>query len=200
MTAFTIGHSTHALGFFLSLLDRHHITAVADVRSAPFSRQNPQFNRDALAQALREADIEYVFLGADLGARSKDPGHYVDGKVQYERLENSAAFKRGIARILSGMEEYRVAILCAEKDPITCHRGILISRVLTTNDVPVRHILATGELEEHSDSVRRLVREVGLAENDMFRPWDEAVSEAYRRRESEIAATTGWPTRAESSA
>ncbi len=184
----------------MSLLRLHHITAVADVRSAPSSRLNPHFNRDALAQALREADIEYVFLGADLGARSKDPAHYAAGKVQYERLENSSAFKRGIARVMDGIEEYRVALLCAEKDPLTCHRGILISRVLAADGLSVSHILANGELEEHADSERRLVREVGFAENDMFRPWDEAAAEAYRRRESEIAATTGWSTRAQSSA
>jgi uncharacterized protein (DUF488 family) len=199
-TVFTIGHSIHPIEVFVSLLNRHRITAVADVRSTPFSRQNPQFNRESLAQVLRESDIVYVPLGDELGARSKDPAHYADGKVQYERLEHSTAFKRGIARVTEAADEYRIALLCAEKDPITCHRGILIARVLTADGVTVSHVLPNGDVEEHADSVRRLVREVGLPENDMFRVWDETVAEAYRRRENDIAATTGWTSRTPTSA
>lgn len=80
-TLFTVGHSTHAADHFLDLLKRNGVTAIADVRSSPFSRHSPQFNRDRLSALLREHGIAYAFLGKELGARSQDPACYVDGKV-----------------------------------------------------------------------------------------------------------------------
>ena len=134
-TVFTVGHSTHALDDFLALLLRHGITAIADVRSSPYSRMNPQFNRETLHAALKGAGIAYVFLGAELGARSRDPDCYEDGKVQYDRLARTAAFQRGLARVQQGAAQYRLALMCAEKEPLDCHRTILVARHLETTQV-----------------------------------------------------------------
>src|SRR4051794_8116259 len=98
----TIGHSTHSAARFVELLRQHHVTAVADVRSSPYSRHVPQFNRETLRSMLRENEIHYVFLGKELGARSTDPSCYVDGRVQYGRLATTSEFMEGIARILAG--------------------------------------------------------------------------------------------------
>src|SRR5439155_9113013 len=124
-TVFTIGHSTHPQERFISLLRQHGITALCDVRSTPYSRMNPQFNREELAGALLAQDIEYRFLGKELGARSDDPHCYEAGKVQYERLAETTQFQYGLKRVLKGMKEgFRVVLMCAEKEPLECHRTI----------------------------------------------------------------------------
>src|SRR4051812_3837741 len=105
-TVFTVGHSTHTQERFIELLSMHAITAVCDVRSTPFSRVNPQFNRKELKKALSAHDIEYVFLGKELGARSEDADCYVNGKVQYDRLAHTDSFKLGIQRVQKGMQSF----------------------------------------------------------------------------------------------
>src|SRR5689334_23368665 len=97
---FTIGHSTHSWGDFITLLTTHRVTAIADVRSVPRSRFNPQFNKDILSARLQERDIRYVFLGEELGARSSDPCCYVQGRVSYERLAQTDLFRQGLQRVL----------------------------------------------------------------------------------------------------
>jgi uncharacterized protein (DUF488 family) len=85
---FTVGHSNHPLDHFIALLQRHDIAAIADVRSKPYSRANPQFNRDELKEALTHTGIVYVFLGKELGARSEDAACYENGKVQGFELKH----------------------------------------------------------------------------------------------------------------
>ena len=96
-TVFTIGHSTHALEAFIALLRRHDVTAVADVRSAPYSRFNPQFNREPFADALVSEGLRYVFLGNSLGGRSDDPACCEDGRIRYDRVAETESFKSGLA-------------------------------------------------------------------------------------------------------
>lgn len=186
---YTIGHSVHPIEEFIGLLMRHQITAVADVRSSPYSRFNPQFNREALKSALEHAGIEYVFLGDELGARSKDRSCYVNGQVDYDLLGSTLPFKRGLDRIVQGAEKHRIALMCAEKDPLACHRAILVSRHLVARGFVVQHILEDGSLQSHDEAVSRLLDEIGLPEHDLFRSREEMVDEAYRRRGLEIAYT-----------
>ncbi len=110
---FTVGHSTHSAAKVLELLRRNEITAIADVRSQPYSRMNPQFNREPMKDALKSAGISYVFLGRELGARSEDRSCYIDGKVQYDRLARTDLFQRGLARVVDGASRHRIALLCA---------------------------------------------------------------------------------------
>lgn len=186
-TTYTIGHSTHTIDTLLSLLAQHQITAVADVRSSPHSRLNPQFNRNALAQALKQVGVSYVFVGKELGARSENPACYLDGKVQYDLLAKTELFRAGLERVIRGSQDHRVVLLCAEKDPIACHRAILIARKLRDGGVDVQHILANGDLESHEQLIERLLAEMDLAKPDLFRPRNEAIEEAYRRRADQIA-------------
>lgn len=183
----TIGHSIHPIAEFLDLLSENGVTAIADVRSSPFSRHAPQFNRDALKLALKQAGIAYVFLGNRLGARSDDPCHYDRGKVVYERLAASAGFREGIDRLLAGAETYRVALMCAEKDPLTCHRTILVSRSLVEQGIAVDHILADGQVETHEEALVRLMHELGIGEKDLFASPAELREKAYREQEDRIA-------------
>ena len=178
-TLYTIGHSNHALEDFLQLLRRHGISAVADVRSSPYSRYTSQFNREVLQAALKEAEIAYVFLGRELGARREDPSCYRDGRVCFERVARTELFQAGLSRLRAGAESYRIAVMCAEKDPTSCHRMILVCRHLRAAELRIDHILEDGELENNDDTERRLMRELGIAENDLFASREELVEHAY---------------------
>jgi uncharacterized protein (DUF488 family) len=184
---YTIGHSTHTIEKFIELLKSRSITAVCDVRSRPYSRMNPQFNREPLKQALRAANIKYVFLGKELGARSEDKSCYRNGQVQYDLLAQTDKFKQGIERVREGARFYRVALMCAEKEPLECHRAILVSRKLFEEDLPIKHILGDGRLEEHEHTLERLISKLKIPEGDMFRSHDATIDEAYMRQGIEIA-------------
>lgn len=185
-TVYTVGHSNHSIEKFVGLLSANAVTAVADVRSQPFSRRHPQFNQERLAAALAQQDIEYVFLGKELGARSEDPSCYENGKVQYGRLAAAPAFKAGIERVLMGAEKFRVALLCAEKEPLDCHRTLLVSRALENSGASIAHILADGSVEPQERTMTRLIDLVGLSKDDLFRH-DDLVATACRLREDKIA-------------
>jgi uncharacterized protein (DUF488 family) len=186
-TIFTVGHSTHSSEKFLGLLGTHRVTAVADVRSMPYSRMNRQFNREALQAELRRKSIAYVFLGRELGARTDDRSCYVAGKVQYDRLAATDLFREGLERVRRGADEHRIALLCAEKDPLTCHRCILVGRQLVSTGVDVQHILANGQLETHAAALKRLVSELRIEQTELFGGPRDIFAEAYRLRGEQIA-------------
>lgn len=184
---YTIGHSNHPIEGFLALLAQHGIEAVADVRSAPYSKMYPQFSREALARALADAGVHYMFLGRELGARTNDPACYVDGKVSYARLARTAPFQRGLAQVKQESAERRVALMCAEKDPLTCHRAILVGRELAAQGAEVRHILAGGAVEPQADAERRLLDLAGLPREDLFLSREELIVQAHEIQGAKIA-------------
>lgn len=186
-SVFTIGHSTHSAEVFLALLRQHGIEAVADVRSSPFSRFNPQFNREPLEQFLKTNGIRYVFLGKELGARSEDRSCYLDGRVQYGRLAQTPLFQNGLDRVLQGAAKYHVALMCAEKEPLECHRTLLVAKAVLARGQPVLHIHADGHLETHEAAMERLLEVTGLPKEDLFRSKQELLSEALTRQEQQVA-------------
>lgn len=185
-TIYTVGHSAHEMAHFTDLLAQHDIEAVADVRSAPYSRRHPQFNRDNLKEALRANGIAYVFLGKELGARSKDPTCYANGRVDFRKLARTALFRSGIKRALEGSQQMRIALMCAEKEPLACHRTLLVARELVRMGSEVNHILADGTLEKHQAAINRLCKQLGIAE-DLLRSPDEIENDAYAAQEEKIA-------------
>uniref|UniRef100_A0A7C2WT04 DUF488 domain-containing protein n=1 Tax=Thermorudis sp. TaxID=1969470 RepID=A0A7C2WT04_9BACT len=188
---FTIGHSAHTIDEFIGLLRRHGVDAVADVRSMPYSRVAPQFNREALARRLRAEGIRYVFLGEELGGRPADPSCYENGQVRYERLAQTERFKYGIERVIRGANRYRIALMCTEKEPLECHRTLLVARALHDRGVDVRHILADGRLEAHEMTMERLLDLLGLRQVDLFgshsRSHEEMLADAIARQASKVA-------------
>jgi uncharacterized protein (DUF488 family) len=156
-TLFTLGHSSHPILRVVELLRQHGVTAVCDVRSKPYSRRNPQFNREAFAKSLAEAGIAYVFLGKELGGRPEDPACYVDGRVDYERMARTALFEEGMRRLAEDAGRYRVALVCAEKDPADCHRAMLVGREAHGRGWTVNHILADGGVATQNDVVGGLL-------------------------------------------
>jgi uncharacterized protein (DUF488 family) len=184
---FTVGHSNLELGQFVALLKQHGIQAVADVRSSPYSQFTPQFNRELLQRALREQGISYVFLGEELGARRSEPECYVNGRADYPLIAGTPAFIRGVERITQGAAKMRVAMMCAEKDPLDCHRCILVSPRLRERGMAVQHILSDGTLESQEQAEIRLAQSFDLPERELFRSSGEIVAEAYRLQGEKIA-------------
>ena len=154
---FTVGHSNHLLDLFLELLARHRIDTLADVRSAPYSRFNPHFNRRALAAALEARGIRYVFFGRELGGRPDDPACIENGRVSYERVARTERFQDGLERLINAAATNRMAMMCAEKEPLDCHRTLLVGQALVGRGVEIRHILGDGRLEPHEDTIDRLL-------------------------------------------
>jgi uncharacterized protein (DUF488 family) len=175
------------LASFIGLLKLHAIQAVADVRSFPYSQYNPQFNRESLRITLREQGLSYVFLGQELGARRSEPECYVAGRADYARIAQTPAFRLGVDRITEGAAKMRIAMMCAEKDPVDCHRCVLISPRLRERNIHVMHILGDGSLESQSQTERRLARLFDLPESELFRSSEEIVAEACRRQGEKIA-------------
>jgi uncharacterized protein (DUF488 family) len=171
-TLFTIGYVGRSSEDFIALLERHKITALCDVRSMPYSSRNSQFNREPLKKVLKSCNIEYVFLGDELGARPKDTSCYVDGKAIYQKIAATTLFQNGLERIKLGMQKgYVLALMCAEKDPMTCHRSILICRNLRGQSIDIRHIIDQETTETQADLEKRLIAQLKL-HPDMFKDTD----------------------------
>ena len=126
---YTIGYATKPIDEFISQLQRHNIQAVADVRSVPYSKVFIDYHKEAIQRSLARHHIKYVYLGEELGPRSKDDSHYnQSGQVQYDRLMQAPLFLDGLKRLMTGLKKnLTIALMCAEKDPATCHRSLLIA-------------------------------------------------------------------------
>jgi uncharacterized protein (DUF488 family) len=184
---YTVGHSNHEIAAFLELLRRQGIAAIGDVRSQPYSRYVPQYSQGPLKAALIEAGIAYLFLGDKLGARSDNPACYEHGKVQFDRLAQEPGFLEGIAQVIDHKDRQCLALLCAEKDPIECHRGLLVARKLHESGVAVSHILADGTLETHEALETRLLKLCKLPPGDMFTSREDFLADAYTLQGHRIA-------------
>ena len=190
---FTIGHSSHAIADFLALLGQHAVSAVADVRSTPFSRFNPQFNREVLHRKLTAAGIAYVYLGSELGGRSADPTCYEGGRICYDRVAKTPSFQDGLRRLEKGMAEHRIALMWAEKEPLHCHRSLLVAQAWDTQGVCISHIHANGSLDRHASAMDRLLDVACLpSEGDdlLAQPRAELVATAIRWQTARVGYAT----------
>lgn len=183
----TIGHSNHPIEVFSGLLAMHGVEMVCDVRSHPYSRFNPQFNREPLARRLEERGVGYIHLGGELGPRTDDPACIVEGKVRYDLLVATERFRQGLDRLREIMVVRKTALMCAEKDPLLCHRAILVCRRLRARDISIVHILEDGSTEEHPDLEQRLLRLLGIPPTDLFETEEEIIERAYTLQGERIA-------------
>lgn len=200
----SVGHSNHELAEFLRLLQGAGVTAIADVRSFPYSRRLPQFNKSSLEHALRDVGIACVFLGHQLGGRPDDDELYDDtGRVDYEKVRATASFREGLTRLLRGTERYVVAMMCGEADPLDCHRGLMITPALVELGVSPDHLRKDGSLETTAQMEARLRKAIGseamfdglfagVLPEDLRR---EITAEAYRMMASKKAYRRGAPGR-----
>lgn len=188
VSVFTVGHSNLSLEAFQQMLAQHEIQAVADVRSTPYSEYTPQFNRETLQKALDMQGIEYFFMGDALGARREEASCYrEDGVADYALIAEASLFKAGLERAEQRARAMRLALMCSEKDPLQCHRFLLISRQLKKRGLSIFHILEAGTVESQSETENRLLRELNLMELDLFRSEAEVLDEAYDRQGAKSA-------------
>jgi uncharacterized protein (DUF488 family) len=184
-TILTIGHSTHQYEQFLRLLRAAEVTAIADVRSSPFSRHQPQFSQNILRQELRLDKIQYAFLGDELGGRPKRQELFCEGIADYEKMSQTLEFENGLARVLKGANDFRIALMCSEHDPLDCHRCLLVGRALKQRDFNVNHILFNGDQKSQTEIETELLESLGQSRADFF-PEDQIAS-AYRDRSMKVA-------------
>jgi uncharacterized protein (DUF488 family) len=179
---FTIGHSNHSIERFLELARGSGITAIADVRSTPASRRYPWFNHARLAPRLAQEGIAYVSLGDALGGRPRDPHLYRDGGVaDYDAMARTDEFRAGLDRVVDGARRYRVCLMCAEREPLDCHRCLLVARALAERGFAIGHVLADGAIEPHAQTEERLFT-LTRAPADLFADRDQRLAAAYARR------------------
>jgi uncharacterized protein (DUF488 family) len=144
----SVGHSNASIERLIELLRLHGIVALADVRTAPYSRHWPQFNREALAASLKRASIEYTFLGAELGGKPDDPAlRGPQGLPDYDAIAATPLYEAGLRRLMELGAARPTAFLCSEGDPMQCHREKLIGRSLRAAGWHVRHILPDGSIQ-----------------------------------------------------
>jgi len=183
---FTIGHSIHGIEQFILLILKHNVNCICDVRSQPYSQYNEQFNRETLINELSKQNIKYVFLGKELGARSNDPSCYVNGRVQFDLLSKTSLFQDGMNKLLIEANSSRTAIMCAEKDPIMCHRMILVTHAVKSR-IDIRHIHEDGNYELNKDAEKRLMKILEIGPVDLFLNENELIELAYVTQGKKIA-------------
>lgn len=152
LTVYTVGHSNQPQERFIALLQRHGIQVLVDVRSAPYSRYVPHFNRPDLQEGAQRAGLRYLYLGEELGGRPPTDDYYdAEGHVLYGRVAVAPFFLRGLERLKDAGGRERTAIMCSEEDPTNCHRHLLIARVLDGQGVRVLHIRGDDREQTEND-------------------------------------------------
>jgi uncharacterized protein (DUF488 family) len=171
---YTVGHSSHPFETFAKLLADHGIAVLVDVRSAPYSKYAPQFDREVLQRALHAAGIKYLFLGRELGGRPENQAYYdAEGHAVYSRMTADPAFVAGIERLERGMANYRLALMCGEEDPAHCHRRLLVARILMERGHEVLHIRGDGRGESDGDVASQSGKSLANEQPALFAELDE---------------------------
>ena len=152
-TCYTIGHSNHTIEKFIKLLKQNSIDCLIDVRSSPYSRHVPQYNKENLERDLKSHEIRYIFMGQELGARHTATDLlFPEGGVDFSKVRDTQSFKQGILRVIDGIGKgFKIALMCAEKDPMDCHRFALVSYALRESGISVWHILEDGTAISNED-------------------------------------------------
>ena len=170
----TIGHSNHPIERFVDLLKRGGVGRLIDVRSTPYSRRFPQFGRERLSRSLAEAGIDYAWEGAALGGKPSGGG-------SYETMATRLDFKEALDRVIAQSGVMTPCLMCAEKDPLHCHRTVLVSRRLAERGVAIEHLLADGRTEPHTAIEEKLLAKQAGA--DLFEDRSQQLARAYANRE-----------------
>ena len=179
---FSIGHSNIAAERFLALLRVVGVDTIADVRSTPFSRRFPWFSGKTLAATLVQHGMTYLAYGDALGGRPRDAALYRDGVADYEAMARQPDFQVGLDCLLADAARARVCLMCAEREPLDCHRCLLVGRSLVERGLAVGHILHDGTTEPHRATEQRLLALFG-EDHDLFATGqNERLAAAYRRR------------------
>jgi uncharacterized protein (DUF488 family) len=184
---FSIGHSNIPADRFIGMLRAAGVDAIADVRSTPASRRFPWFSAKTLSARLEQEGMSYLTFGDALGGRPSDPRLYCDGVADYEAMARQPHFQAGLERLLEVAADRRVCLMCAEREPLDCHRCLLVARALAGRGLATGHILHDGTIEPHQATERRLLSQSAM-EDDLFVTGQDArLAAAYRRRARAVA-------------
>lgn len=183
-TLFTVGHSNLEFAQFVKLLKDFSIQLLVDVRSRPQSGRFPQFSQPAFEKLLEGEGLSYLFLGEELGGRPDDPDAYLpDGRVNYRARRKSYAFGAGLERVQRELESRTLALMCAEEDPLECHRFLMICPELVASSIQPLHIRKGSLIETQEAAETRLLKSNGfgdVAANTLFpAARAEALEKAY---------------------
>jgi uncharacterized protein (DUF488 family) len=184
---FSIGHSNIPAERLIGLLRHAGVNAIADVRSTPFSRRFPWFSGKNLATTLAQHGMTYLAYGDALGGRPRDATLYRDGVADYEAMARLPDFQIGLDRLLADAARSRVCLMCAEREPLDCHRCLLVARSLAERGLTIGHILHDGTVEPHAATERRLLALTGASDDLFVTGQDERLAAAYRRRARAVA-------------
>ena len=184
---FTIGHSNLDISDFINLLLANKIELVVDVRSAPYSKLYPHFNRNPLEVSLTKNFIKYIFLGDSVGGRSNNLKDFSKGRVVYKKIAEREEYVSSINTIIQNSSKYRIVLMCSEKEPLECHRTLLISRSIETHRVKILHIHRDGQIESQSEAIQRLLKIWKLDSPSLFGEDAERIDEAFTKQESKYA-------------
>ena len=192
---YTIGHSRHTMEYFISLLKKYNINYLLDVRSIPYSSHAEQFNKENIMAALKTAGINYSPMGNYFGARPVEKELYNrEGYLDFEKVAKSVRFNKGMDNVILGLHRgNRIALMCTEKDPIDCHRAIMVARAFDVRGIKVSHILPNGSILTQRGLDDRLL-EMFFPDRGQISFFDdisdtsdtELIIQAYRKRNEQI--------------
>lgn len=189
---YTIGHSTYPVKNIIQLLQHFNIHYVLDVRSMPYSKYAPQYNKDTLSNTLKSNDITYAYMGKYFGARQLDENYYPEGYLDFELFRGSELFKSGLNNVQKGLEKYNIALMCTEKNPFDCHRAIMVSRGFELVGINVQHILHDFTSISQEELNNQLLEcyfpdrgQITLFDN-IEKTAEQYLIDAYRERNKEI--------------
>jgi uncharacterized protein (DUF488 family) len=188
LKVYTIGHSNHSLETLLNLLRASGIEVVVDIRSKPSSQVVPHFDQRPFKNSLKMNGFNYLYLGKELGGKPSSKEFYdANGHVLYSLIAKSPPFIQAIERLLKGIHEYRVVLLCGEENPSNCHRRLLVGKVLRNYDITLQHIRGNGrvqseeELLVEEESKKRDGTQLGLFETEENKEWKSTQSVLPRK-------------------
>jgi uncharacterized protein (DUF488 family) len=192
-TIYTIGHSIYEIEDFVKLLKQNQINTIVDVRSTPYSKFAPQYNRETLKKYLKQNSICYIFMGDLLGARYEDKTLlFDDGKVDFKKVQETKNFQDGVMRLQKGIEKgYSISLMCSEKEAFDCHRFGLISEFLSKKSIEINHIYPDKVVLQQELEQKLLKKyEKQIPKIDLFNQnidFQEQLKEAYKLRNKDIA-------------
>ncbi|MFT8350807.1 DUF488 family protein [Clostridium saccharoperbutylacetonicum] len=156
MEIYTIGHSNYAVEKLIHMLKHYNINCVVDIRGIPYSKYNIQYNKETIAETLKEAGFLYIYMAKEFAANRENKRSYnKEGYSDFEKVIIEIEFLNGMERLKNGCEKgYRIALLGAMQDPIRCHRSILVGRALSNEGFDVKHIL-----DDYTVATQKMIEE-----------------------------------------
>ncbi|MDD3436717.1 MAG: DUF488 domain-containing protein [Candidatus Gastranaerophilales bacterium] len=192
-SVFTIGYAAFNIDDFIDVLKSHKISHLIDVRSNPMSEYFQDYNSFNLEPKLKQHNIIYENLALEFGARQENNEFFSkSGFIDFEKFTQSEQFKNGLAKIEDGLkQDINFVLMCAEKDPINCHRSIMIAHAMQKNGIQVLHIMYDGQLQPQNEIDKKLL-ELYFPDRNQLNLFtqsldeQELIEQAYKKQNEKI--------------